>query len=222
MRSRDHTVDALRAVAIVGVVLGHWLVTAVVSDPRQASELHGESPLSYAGGLAPASWVLQTLGLFFFAGGFAAAKGLARRPPGPWLRTRVERLVRPVLAVAAVWVPAMLLLDAVDAPARTRHLVVSLVTHPLWFLLAYLVLTVLTPVLRPVVARGGAWTALPAVAVVAGTDVARGAGLVLALDYPASAVVCPATRSPTSTHRRCSRSRSHSPRSGCSSSSGRG
>ena len=27
---RDRTVDALRALAIVGVILGHWLVTALV------------------------------------------------------------------------------------------------------------------------------------------------------------------------------------------------
>lgn len=175
MNRRDHTIDALRAVAIVGVVLGHWLVSAVVSDPHRTSDLHGESPLAYADGLAPFSWVLQTLGLFFFAGGFAAAKGLARRPSGPWLRTRIERLVRPVLALAAGWVPALLLLDAVDAPAATRHVVVSLVTHPLWFLVAYLALTALTPLLRPLVVRAGAWTALPAVVVVAVTDLTRSA-----------------------------------------------
>ena len=172
---RDRTVDALRAVSIAGVVLGHWLVSAVVSDPYQPAELHGESPLSYAGYLAPFSWLLQTLGPFFFAAGYAAAR--SSTGSGLWLRKRVGRLLRPLLALTAVWVPALFLLDAAGAPDRTQHVVESLVTHPLWFLLAYLVLAALTPALRPLVARAGAWTAVPALALVALTDVVRGSGL---------------------------------------------
>ncbi|GIJ54417.1 acyltransferase family protein [Virgisporangium aurantiacum] len=171
---RDRTIDAVRAVAIVGVVLGHWLVSAVVSDPGRVTDLHGESPLEYAPGLAPASWALQTLGLFFFAGGFAAVR--RRSATGGTGRNRMRRLARPLLALAAVWVPAIVLLDAVGAPAPTRHVVVSLVTHPLWFLLVYLALTFAVPVLRPLVARAGGWTVLPAVALVAATDVTLFAG----------------------------------------------
>ena len=176
---RDRTIDAARAVAIVGVVLGHWLVSAVVSDPAQVTDLHGESPLEYTPRLAPASWALQTVGLFFFAGGFAAVRHervTAGNPPGTRPRNRIRRLARPLLALAAVWVPAIVLLDAVGAPAPTRHVVVSLVTHPLWFLLVYVALTFSVPVLRPLVARVGGWTMLPAVALVAATDVARFAG----------------------------------------------
>jgi len=175
---RDRAVDALRAFAIVGVVLGHWLVSAVVSDPFQPAALHGASPLSDEPGLAPATWFLETLGPFFFAGGFAAARGTAHREPLPWLASRLSRLLRPVLVLAAVWVPAMLLLGAVDAPGSTRHVVLSLVSHPLWFLLVYLVLTALTPVLRPVVVRCGPWLpVLPALALIAATDAARPYGL---------------------------------------------
>lgn len=173
MTGRDRTVDALRAVAILGVVLGHWLVSAVVADPYRISDVHGESPLSYARWLAPFSWLLQTLGPFFFAGGYAAAKSLTRRPTGTWLRTRIWRLIRPILPLAGVWVPALLLLAFAGAPGRTRHVVESLVTHPLWFLLAYLVLTLLTPVLVKV----GPWVILPAIALVALSDALRGSGL---------------------------------------------
>jgi acyltransferase-like protein len=173
VNGRDRSVDALRAVAILGVVLGHWLVSAVVADPYRISEVHGESPLSYAHWFAPVSWFLQTLGPFFFAGGYAGAKSLARRPTGTWLRTRIWRLVRPVLPLAAVWGPALLLLAFAGAPAPTRHVVESLVSHPLWFLLAYLVLTLLTPVLLKV----GPWLIVPAIAFVALSDVLRGSGL---------------------------------------------
>jgi hypothetical protein len=174
---RDRTVDALRALAIAGVVLGHWLVSAVVSEPHQAAALHGESPLAYASWLVPATWVLQTLGPFFFAGGYAAAHGLARNGTLPWLASRWHRLARPVIALAAVWVPGLLLLAAVDAPASTQRVIRSLVTHPLWFLLVYVVLTTLAPLLRAATVRCGPWVALPAVAFVAVTDALRPAGV---------------------------------------------
>jgi peptidoglycan/LPS O-acetylase OafA/YrhL len=174
---RDRTVDALRAVAITGVVLGHWLVSALVSDPHRPAALHGASPLSYTPGLGPASWFFQTLALFFFAGGYAAARGGRTRDHLPWLVSRISRLVPPVLALAAVWLPALLLLSAAGAPRSTRHVVWSLVSHPLWFLLVYLVLTALTPVLRAAVLRWGPWPALAPVALVAVTDTVRAHGL---------------------------------------------
>ncbi|WP_432898132.1 acyltransferase family protein [Micromonospora matsumotoense] len=186
--------DALRAVAILGVVLGHWMVSAIVSDPYLPSTLHGESPLSYVPQFAPASWFLQTLGLFFFAGGYAAARSRRRAKADPtgtreghrgrWARVprlgaRYHRLVRPLLLFAAVWVPALLLLDAIDAPARTQHVVTSLVTHPLWFLPVYLALVALTTPLIKLVARWGLWSILPAICVVGITDGLRANGLPL-------------------------------------------
>jgi hypothetical protein len=184
--SRDRTVDALRALAIVGVVLGHWLVSAVVRDPGGVGAVHGDSPLVYRPGLAPVSWGLQSLGPFFFAGGFAAALGARGRRAWPWLRGRAVRLGVPVVAMGAVWAAGGWLLGVVGAPYSTRHLVRSLVTHPLWFLLVYLVLTALTPVLRMAVARVGAWAAVPPLLVVAAVDAVRASeappGWVVGLD----------------------------------------
>ncbi|GAB3911708.1 hypothetical protein GCM10029964_118240 [Kibdelosporangium lantanae] len=171
--TRDRTIDALRALAMVGVVLGHWLVTAVVSDPHQPLSLHIDSPLGYLPGLKPVTWFLQTLGPFFFAAGFAAARSIVGRKPLPWLGSRLVRLVVPVSALAVVWSAAMVLLTAVDIPVATRDMVRTLVTYPLWFLLVYLVLTVVTPVLRAGVVRYGPLAVLPAVAVVAFDDIYR-------------------------------------------------
>ncbi|MDI5977933.1 acyltransferase family protein [Amycolatopsis magusensis] len=172
MTTRDHTVDALRGLAIAGVVLGHWLVSAVVSDPYQPTALHGESPLAHTPEFAPVTWFLQTLGPFFFAAGYAAA---SRARHGKSLRR--GRLLGPVLALAAVWLPATLLLAAVESPASTRDLVRALVTQPLWFLLVYLVLVALTPVLRPLVVRCGPWVAVVPVALVGVVDLIRLHGL---------------------------------------------
>lgn len=180
--NRDRTVDALRAMAIIGVVLGHWLVSAVVSDPYQPTTLHGESPLSHAPGLVPVTWFLQTLGPFFFAAGFAAARRATHRKPLPWLASRLSRVLKPVLALAGVWLPAMLLLSAADSPRSTQQLVWALVSQPLWFLLVYLVLTALTPVLRAVVVRCGPYAVLPAVVLIAVTDTVRLHGLPIWLE----------------------------------------
>ena len=169
---RDRTVDALRAVAILGVVLGHWLVSAVVSDPARATAWHGASPLREHPALIPATWVLQTLGLFFLAGGYSAARGIRGRHL-PWLGARVVRLARPVAVLAAVWVPAWLLLRATGAPESTLHVVRSLLVHPLWFLLVYLVLTGCAPALRAAVRRYGLWPLLPLLTLVAASDIGR-------------------------------------------------
>ncbi|MGW4945908.1 hypothetical protein ACWEOZ_30500, partial [Actinoplanes sp. NPDC004185] len=75
---RDRTIDAVRAYAIVGVVAGHWLVTGLVPGPDGVTTA---SPLAAMPGAAPATWLLQTLGLLFFAGGYSAACSTrARRP----------------------------------------------------------------------------------------------------------------------------------------------
>lgn len=174
---RDRTVDALRAVAILGVVFGHWLVSALVSDPNQPAQMHGASPLSQAPWLTPVSWFLQALGPFFFAGGYAASRGLHGHRLLPWFAARLSRLIRPVLALAALWLPALLLLAATGVPHSTRHAVWSLVSHPMWFLLVFLVLTALTPVLRATVVRYGLWSVLPLVALIAVIDAIRPYGL---------------------------------------------
>ena len=78
--------DALRALAIAGVILGHWLVTALVqTGPGSVSAVHDASPLSTLPVLTPLSWVFQTLAIFFLVGGYSAAQELPRAATGAWL-----------------------------------------------------------------------------------------------------------------------------------------
>jgi hypothetical protein len=183
----------------------HWLVSALVSDPARPAAWYGASPLQDRPALIPATWLLQTLGLFFFAGGYAAARGTggygATRAAGghgggrgaggralPWVAARFARLARPVGVLAVVWAPAWLLLNAVGAPESTLHVVRSLLVHPLWFLLVFLVLTACAPLLRAAVTRFGPWSLLPPVALVAASDVARHLGAA-AWPHPMATVV---------------------------------
>ncbi|WP_240437023.1 acyltransferase family protein [Streptomyces sporangiiformans] len=149
---RDRSVDALRAVAILGVVLGHWLVTALVAD---GGALRTSSPLAHMPWLAPVSWVFQTLAVFFLVGGHVATKGYesarARGTTyGQWLGTRMSRLFRPVAAVLGLWTVAALCLLATGTGVATVHTLLKLVLSPLWFLLVFAGLTAVTPLVARV------------------------------------------------------------------------
>ncbi|WP_418958259.1 acyltransferase family protein [Streptomyces tritici] len=144
---RDRAVDALRALAILGVVLGHWLVTALVAD---TGTLRTASPLRHRPELVPVSWVFQTLAVFFLVGGHVAVKShLAAQARGTayrtWLAARTARLFRPVPAVLVLWTVAAGLLLVSGAELRTVHTLGKLVLSPLWFLLVFAALTAATP-----------------------------------------------------------------------------
>lgn len=173
---RERTADALRALAIAGVLIGHWLVGgfAIAGD----GGLRIASPLSALPGLAPASWVLQMLGLFFLVGGYAATLSVSRSLDrgasyGQWLRERLVRLLRPIVAVTALWALALPLLAAAGTPMSTLRTTVVLVLQPLWFVGVYLVVTALTPLALAADRRLGAWAALPPVLVVLVVDALR-------------------------------------------------
>lgn len=146
---RDRAVDALRALAVLGVVLGHWLVTALVAD---GGELRVASPLSDLPWLAPISWLFQTLAVFFLVGGHVATKGYASARTrgityGQWLRTRLARLFGPVAAVLLVWTAVSAGLLLTGTGFDTVRTLGKLALSPLWFLLVFAALTAATPLL---------------------------------------------------------------------------
>jgi hypothetical protein len=173
---RDRAVDGLRALALLAVPTGHWLLGGFTHDPDGA--LRNASPLSTFGFLAPASWVLQMLGVFFLVGGYASVVSYRRslergRCRGAWLRGRVARLGRPVLGVTAVWGALVPLLYVLGVPVTTLRTGSTLVIQPLWFVGVYTLITALTPYCVRAAERLGAWAALPLAATVAVVDLLR-------------------------------------------------
>ncbi|MFC0504731.1 acyltransferase family protein [Micromonospora costi] len=171
--TRDRACDALRAYAVAGVVLGHWLVTGLVLGSD--GSLHQASPLVAMPGLAPVTWVLQTLGLFFFTAGYASARSAARHPggTGSWLARRLLRLVLPTVAMLGTGAAVLLVATVAGTPDDTLAVALTLAVSPLWFLLPFAALVALTGPLRAAVRRFGPWfCAAPAVAAVAGSDLA--------------------------------------------------
>ncbi|MGC4850462.1 acyltransferase family protein [Micromonospora sp. DT15] len=171
--SRDRAVDALRAYAIGGVVLGHWLVTGLVLTGDGG--LHQASPLTALPDLAPMTWVLQTLGLFFFTAGFGSTRSLARYPGGTggWVAGRLRRLLLPSVALLGVGAAVLLAATVVGTSDDTLAVALRLAVSPLWFLLPLVILVAVTGPLRVAVRRWGvARCVAPAVAVVAAVDLA--------------------------------------------------
>ncbi|MGW7067385.1 acyltransferase family protein [Streptomyces sp. NPDC054855] len=173
---RDRAIDGLRALALLAVPTGHWLLGGFTLDGDGA--LHNASPLESFGFFAPLSWVLQMLGIFFLVGGYAsvlsyrraAARGESTRR---WLHGRVARLGRPVLGVTAVWAALIPVLYAMGVPGTTLRSGSTLVIQPLWFVGIYAVITALTPWCIKAAERLGAWAAAPLLGSVAVVDFLR-------------------------------------------------
>jgi fucose 4-O-acetylase-like acetyltransferase len=146
--SRDRYVDFLRALSITLVVVGHWISALVgwrdgVLDARNAV---GAMP-----GTCYVTWVLQVMPIFFFVGGFSNYKsfeGTQRRGESvlQFYRKRLIRLLMPTGVFVWFWIMVAIGLNL--AGTFTSHHISSarVLFGPLWFLLVYLAIVVLTPV----------------------------------------------------------------------------
>lgn len=159
---RDRMIDGLRAGSIGCVMLGHWLVTALIVEQ---SNVQITSPLAAMPSLAILTWVFQVLALFFFVGGFANTRSLdsaraAGREYRMWLAGRTRRLGRPIVALLAVWAGAAVIAVSLGVPATVLWAAGLLVVQPLWFIVVYLLMTALTPAALAAYDRIGLWAAL--------------------------------------------------------------
>lgn len=139
---RDRAIDVARLAALVVVMFGHCalLLATIDTGGLRIGNLLGALPA-----LAPITWAVQVMPLFFLAGGAAGAYGW--RPGtawGTWLFTRSQRLCRPVFWYLAAWVLGLLVtrmvLGAESAEGLGRESVALL-----WFLGVYLVVLAFVP-----------------------------------------------------------------------------
>jgi len=144
---RNRYVDFLRAVSILMVVTGHWLIVA----------LHYDDGLLTMGDLLEIrpdtqwlTWIFQVMPIFFIVGGYANAVSLesARRRGtdyAGWLVTRLNRLVSPLLVLLVAWavLAAVLHLSGVTGDVLRLASRASLI--PIWFLAIYIMVVVLAP-----------------------------------------------------------------------------
>lgn len=144
---RNRYADFLRALAILVVVLGHWLLAyiSVENGEVQAERLLALVPWTHW-----LTWIVQVMPLFFFVGGMANALGwdsALERGDGyvNWLRRRAQRLLFPVIPLLLFWAVLAILLDTLGTPTDLVTLASQVVLIPIWFLAAYLCVVAVSP-----------------------------------------------------------------------------
>jgi fucose 4-O-acetylase-like acetyltransferase len=180
--TRDRSVDFLRAFAILAVVFGHWFIGIIHWDGGVIRTTSAVGVTSY---LWLMTWFFQVMPIFFFVGGFSnyvayRAYRSHGRTTGAFIRSRLERLLRPSLVFLGIWAVVQVVLHLTDtgAPTGPRLWGDTLLLRgmqppgatvpfgPLWFLAVYLVVVILAPLTVRLHERFRWW--VPA-AMVAGT-----------------------------------------------------
>lgn len=138
----DSLLTFVRSMALVVVVLWHWVFTTIRWDGNGP---HSGNPLHLVPGGFVLTWFLQVMPLFFIVGGWTSMKSyersVARRAQESWVRKRIFGLVAPVLPLVGALMATKIFLSA------WLFGVVLLAASPLWFLAVYVPLTILTPTL---------------------------------------------------------------------------
>ncbi len=166
---RDIFIDALRVLAVLIVVVGHWATTTVIWVEGRISV---ENALSVIPESHVATWLLQVMPLLFFVGGFANARSLARHDGDymAYLRTRLVRLLTPALAFMAAWLLVGIAAEALPLPDPSAvERAADLAALPFWFLGMYVIVVALAPLLWRLHLRLGWW--VPALLIVGAATV---------------------------------------------------
>jgi fucose 4-O-acetylase-like acetyltransferase len=126
---RDRALDAIKAVALLVVIVGHSLAWHTPGDGSAVNVLE-KAPW-----LIPLTWIFQVLPLFFAAGAVSNAASLGRHGHRDYLKARGRRLLAPVVVYATFWTVLLLPFAASEAVVGAGRFLAQL----LWFAGVYLV-----------------------------------------------------------------------------------
>jgi hypothetical protein len=154
---RNRYVDFLRAVSILAVVSGHWLIAAPWFSP---DGLRLDHLLAIDPRTQWLTLVFQVMPVFFIVGGYsnAASWDAARRkgtPFGIWYAGRTRRLIAPVLPLLIGWGACALLLPSLGVSEALLRNGSKLALVPLWFLAVYVLICAFVPLTRAAWKRFG-------------------------------------------------------------------
>ncbi len=144
---RNRYVDFLRAVSILVVVIGHWLIATAWYVDGQLTPGHLlKSHPQYQW----LTWLFQVMPIFFIVGGYANAVSLesaARKGQGyaAWLAARLHRLVTPLLLLVVTWGVVAGVMKLMDVRPAVIVFTSQAALIPTWFLSIYITLVLLAP-----------------------------------------------------------------------------
>ena len=160
--SRNRAVDLYRAIAIMFVILGHWLLVAGV---MRGGELQFVILLAEQRWTHYATWLFQVMPVFFFVGGFS--NGLswtsARKDPvkkRAWAASRLSRLLKPTVPVVLLWGLAGIIAHAMGVSVELISTASQAALVPVWFLAVYIIMTMAVPVTVAIWDRLGIWSVI--------------------------------------------------------------
>lgn len=150
---RNRWVDFLRAVSIMAVVVGHWLMAGLYVNA--AGELQRGDLLSVSEWAHWLTWGFQVMPVFFLVGGFSNSVSweltTSKAVPGQvgvyrdWLANRVQRLITPTFPVLLLWAALAVALTQAGLPRDQIRMATEAALIPVWFLAVYLLVTACTP-----------------------------------------------------------------------------
>ena len=145
---RNRYVDFLRALSIMAVVTGHWLVAAPAIAPD--GTVSGGHLLGILPWTQWLTWGFQVMPLFFLVGGFSngvswAANQRAGRSFSDWYGGRLQRLINPVMPLFLVWSVFALSGTALGIERGVVKMAAQLALVPVWFLAVYLIVSAMVP-----------------------------------------------------------------------------
>lgn len=158
--TRNRVVDLYRAIAISVVVLGHWLMAAMVI---RDGEIHKANTLDLVPEMHGLTWVVQVMPLFFFVGGYAnATSWRSARAKGDswatWQRARLRRLITPVIPLLVAWLGICLIGVSRGVPNDVLRSASQHALIPTWFLAVYVLVIAIVPVTLYLWERFGWWS----------------------------------------------------------------
>ena len=174
-KSRDRYVDFLRAFSISVVVFGHWITAVIV---RTNGGIRVFNAIGIIPGLWITTWVFQVMPLFFFVGGFSNLVTLdsIRRQGGSirsFLRKRATRLLKPTGVFFVMFLLRFVVISFIlKNPLQLAHHL-PVVLGPLWFLVVYLMVIVVTPVMRELHRRHHIWVLVTLFTLIIMVDILR-------------------------------------------------
>lgn len=177
--TRDRFVDFLRVASLGGVVVGHFLMAAVVvhgsnaSPPFEFTNIQAVEPLTRGG-----TWLFQVVPVFFAVGGFVHAQALCslRERGGGYadfVYARFMRLMRPTLLFLGVWLALSVVISMWSGEPHHIGRVLQVLGEPLWFLGIYLAAVACAPLMWRWHEQWGAKAFAVLVVAIVGVDVAR-------------------------------------------------
>ncbi len=150
---RNRWVDFLRAISILAVVFGHWLMAGLYVDG--SGELQRGDLLSVSSWAHWLTWGFQVMPVFFLVGGYSNGVSwgatLRKAEPGQtgiyrdWLASRVQRLITPTFPVLLLWAGLAVVLTQLGIDREQIAMATQAALIPVWFLAVYLLVTAFTP-----------------------------------------------------------------------------